>query len=358
MPTSAHVRHARIEPVFDRSVRADGGGIAAGRDVNIEGVSEAALVQLVTLAKSPEAADHAELAQRLDALLPETSRVTPQALAAFFRILGERNLPPEQLGARLETIAASYVEIQTRLRALSNDDPEVAALRREAAGLIEAGDFDAARAKLVEASERDRAAQEELEERARARRSSRAASEAELGDLAKLRLAYRDAAGHYATGRDLLRGHAGAAAAYAAMKLGDALRNLAEQMSDSTIFREAVDAYDEALFLLPNGEKCKRRFSILMRLAEALEALGETLTGISELERAALVYGQLIASLRSEDNERTAAYYRKRLARLFSKLSDRTGNTDFLERASFCLRHASPHFSRGRVHRGLRSAKV
>ncbi len=72
--------------------------------------------------------------------------------------------------------------------ALSNDDPEVATLRRKAAEHIEAGAFDVARAKLLAASERDREAQEELEEGARARRLSRTASEAELGDLARVRL--------------------------------------------------------------------------------------------------------------------------------------------------------------------------
>jgi hypothetical protein len=109
--------------------------------------------------------------------LPEGSRVTVQALTRFFEILGEANVPPLQLGAQLARIAGDYVELKTRLRSVRADDPTVAALREEAASLIEAGEFETARARLGAAVARSRDIRKEFEARARESRALEATTE-------------------------------------------------------------------------------------------------------------------------------------------------------------------------------------
>ena len=65
--------------------------------------------------------------------------------------LGERDTPlePAAVEARLRALADEYLALKARLERLSNDDPEVQALRREAAALLDRGDFPAADARLA-----------------------------------------------------------------------------------------------------------------------------------------------------------------------------------------------------------------
>jgi hypothetical protein len=76
-------------------------------------------------------------------------------VATFLQILGEAEVPPEQLEARFQEIAERHVEQDARLRALDSDDPEVAALRHHAADAHTRGEYDAADALLAEADAAD-----------------------------------------------------------------------------------------------------------------------------------------------------------------------------------------------------------
>src|SRR5215467_9135800 len=94
----------------------------------------------------------AELAKIIDNVLAhraippeflEISRafgVTDTALTTFFRILGENKVPTEDLDAKLREIATRHVNLLKQAEASSDDDPETAAIKKQAVAAIAAGD--------------------------------------------------------------------------------------------------------------------------------------------------------------------------------------------------------------------------
>ncbi len=87
----------------------------------------------------------------------------PEApLRAVLEKLGEKHVPEEEIPARLNAAADELVRLRADLARLRNDRPEFAAIRARAAGLIDLGDFDAARAVLREGREAARALREEI----------------------------------------------------------------------------------------------------------------------------------------------------------------------------------------------------
>ncbi len=84
--------------------------------------------------------------------------VTDSALASFFKILEEQQIPRGDLDSKLREIAFRYKELLLRFEAVTSDDPQVQALKKQARQAIENGDYDRADALLNQAKERDRAA--------------------------------------------------------------------------------------------------------------------------------------------------------------------------------------------------------
>src|SRR2546430_909854 len=123
--------------------------------------------------------------------------VTRSALASFFNILEQQQVPPEDLDHTLRQIAASYKELRARLQSFTSDDPAVLALKQQARDAVEAGEFARAEALLNEASAKDLEAAQQLQETAATRLLSAAASRAANGDLKRTQLAYAEAMGYY-----------------------------------------------------------------------------------------------------------------------------------------------------------------
>jgi tetratricopeptide (TPR) repeat protein len=117
-------------------------------------------------------------------------------LAAF----GKAGLPPENWAQALLDSAATLQELQARLSALSNDEPETAALLQAAAAAIEAGDFDLAEARLAEAERRDL-------DVGIARLTRAARTRFERGELAQRLARYWDAGEHFEEAARLFGDH-------------------------------------------------------------------------------------------------------------------------------------------------------
>ena len=167
-----------------------GRGIAAGRDVEIRGdvvfgIPRATFQGLLDALASEDSAQ----AGRLQALSVDL-QVNRCATASFLRILGEREVPVEQLHARLREIAERHLGLVGQLRALTTQDPEIEALRKAAADQLDAGALDAADRLLREAQQtmQRKAAQ------ASPLMADYARVEADLGRLELLRLRYEAAA--------------------------------------------------------------------------------------------------------------------------------------------------------------------
>ena len=130
--------------------------------------------------------------------------VTDAALASFFKILEEQQVPHSDLDSKLQEIAGQYKELLLRLETVQSEDPQVVRLKQEARQAIEAGDYAEAEELLNQAEARDVQAIEQLEDAARQRRISAAASNVDNAKLQEVRLRYAKAAEYWQKAAALL----------------------------------------------------------------------------------------------------------------------------------------------------------
>jgi hypothetical protein len=90
--------------------------------------------------------------------------ITEAALNQFFRDLGRKNIPPEQLDHELRDIAKNYLDLKAKLATLSSEDPEAAALTQQARQAVEAVNFPLAERLFNEASQRDEQAAQHFQQ--------------------------------------------------------------------------------------------------------------------------------------------------------------------------------------------------
>ena len=119
--------------------------------------------------------------------------LTNGQIRAAFEILGETNIPSEQLASKLVEIAKRFKELQSIAAAQPGDTPEIIALKEQVEAATKAGELDRADALLAEI---DGKAQAETQDSLAANRATTLASR---GELALGRLRYRDAAKYVAT---------------------------------------------------------------------------------------------------------------------------------------------------------------
>ena len=109
------------------------------------------VVELVRLAASAQAGDRTELFARLSGLIPASSQLRIEAIVKFFQLLGEAPVEESQLPDRFAQIAEEHRRLLEEVRSFRVNDPEVQALRRQAATALEIGDHTTASARLEEA---------------------------------------------------------------------------------------------------------------------------------------------------------------------------------------------------------------
>jgi tetratricopeptide (TPR) repeat protein len=169
------------------------------------GIPTKQAVEMMRLAASPAAGDRAELLRRLDAMIPAESRLRAEAIARFFTVLGEGDVPPKHVAERLVEIAGHYQQLRVELEVTNSADPEMRQLKAEAAEALDAGDFarteallNEAKARKLSAIERRQAAIERQQAEFDALKLSAADDAAQNGDLMVTQLRYAEAARYYA----------------------------------------------------------------------------------------------------------------------------------------------------------------
>jgi hypothetical protein len=163
---------------------AAGGDVVVGGDVTI-GMTDEEVKHLIVFARSASA-EHLQSIDDLSARLG----VTRCATENFLRILGERQVPLEELSPKLAEIASRHVELVEIARTLKGINPEVDRMKREIAIAIEDGHYERADQLLVEAVARELAVAQRMIETASQViadamlvRASAAKAEAWRGDL-------------------------------------------------------------------------------------------------------------------------------------------------------------------------------
>ena len=177
----------------------------AGRDINtIESSTGPAIAQtdkgtiIINNIQDIDPEEHRAIAKQLG--------VTEQALENVFAIIDQQQVPLKELDTKLREIAEQYKTLLSNVRVLNSDAPEVTRLQNEAEMALKAGEFARAEGLLNEASAKDIAAIQALEEQqvklqtARKQRQLSAAN----GDLKNTQLAYVEAAAYYRQAVELL----------------------------------------------------------------------------------------------------------------------------------------------------------
>src|SRR5437870_8219660 len=232
-----------------QQVSADTGGIAIGRDVIqstvVIGIAQEKVDELVRDAKRP--LEELTTQQRENiALLKEKLDLNERQVRAALGILGENDIPPERLAAKLVEIAERFKDLQATASAQPGDDPKIVSLKANAQKAIEAGQLVQADALLADV---------EMEQRHDLDRLAVNAAEtsARRGDLALTRLRYGEAAKHFANAAALVpprRANEDKRISYL-QKEASALYQQGDEVGDNDALHSAIERYHRLVHLTP-----------------------------------------------------------------------------------------------------------
>jgi len=372
-------------------VRAETGSIAIGGSVTsstvIIGIPQEKVDELVRDAKRPLEELTTQQKENI-ALLKEKLDLNVSQVRAALGILGEKDIPPERLAAKLVEIAERFKDLQTTALAQPEDSPTIVSLRAEAQKAIEAGELAKADALLADVETEQRRSLDRLAINA-------AETSARRGEIALTRLRYREAATHFANAAAVfppksayedkrlsyLRKEAAAVfqqgdefgdngALLSAIEqytrlvnleprqwartqyaLGLALLRLGERESGTARLEEAVAAHREAL-------KEWSRELLPLDWAKAQNSLGWTLfrlgeheSGTAKLEEAVAAYRE---ALKEQTHERAPldwANTQNSLGVALMRLEERESGTTKLQEAAATFREALKEWTREREPR-------
>jgi hypothetical protein len=179
-----------ITATYAQQIRAETGGIAIGGSVtgstiNIGVPPE----QLATLVR--QAADLSETQKKVIEKLEDELDLNQRQIRAALGILGENDIPPERLAAKLVEIAERFKELQGTASAQPGDSPRIVSLKAEAQKAIEAGKLGKASELLADVVAEETRSLDRLAVNA-------ADTYARLGAIALTRLRYVEAGKHFA----------------------------------------------------------------------------------------------------------------------------------------------------------------
>src|SRR4051812_10268691 len=243
------------------------GGPAIGNTIKIEGVPYAKLEDAVRDATRPlEQLSSSQ--QQVILLLQEKLDLNQRQVRAALDILGEKDIPPERLAAKLIEIAERFKALQATAAAQPGDDPKVTALKAEAQTAIRAGDLAKADELLAAVEQRQTAALDRLALNA-------AETSAQRGKLALTRLRYLEAAQHFAAAAARVpSGHEDRRLAYLEQE-ADALYQQGDEFGDNTALRSAIERWRQILALRPRERVPLDWARAQNNLGNALQRLGE-----------------------------------------------------------------------------------
>jgi hypothetical protein len=198
-------------------------------------------------------------------------------------IVGEANVPPERLGAKLLEIAAKYKDLQTAAAAQPGDDAKITALKAEAQKAIQGGELGKADDLLARV--------EKIQDEALERLALNAAQTAvQRGDVALTRLRYPDAAQRFAeAAAKAPQGHEDERWKYRNAEAG-ALYRQGDEFGDNAAALSAIERYRHLAELRPRNAFPRDWAMTQIYLGDALEMLGERESGTARLEDAVAAF--------------------------------------------------------------------
>jgi tetratricopeptide (TPR) repeat protein len=215
-------------------------------------------------------------------------------LRAFFQIIGEAQVPPEQQPARLVEIAAEVRQLRAQVAPEPGDAPEVARLKDAARAALDAGRLQKADDLLEQVEAAQDAALAQQQRDIERQQIERAATTAQRGGVALTRLRYREAAKHFATAaRRLPPGKEEQALVYLNRE-ADALYRRGNEFGDNGALVDAIARYRALLDRRPR-ERVPLDWAMTQNnLGNALWRLGERKSGTGRLEEAVVAFREAL----------------------------------------------------------------
>ncbi len=333
------------------------GNLAEGDivDSSIEivcGMSAGEFADNMRLALSPLEADKQELFRRLDVLLPESSKLQARAIRSFFKTLeplGEAEVPPERLQDRFAEIATRHLALLEEIRQFRVQDPEIQALRGEAAAALDADppDQDLARAKLEAARDLVRQKREAAAKLLADQQREEAQLVREQAGIEESRLRFAEAAHLYEEAASLLPADDSAQRWFYLMSAGLRWTDEGGDFGDNQALLEAIRVYRMARVERSRKKAPDDWATIQLLLGNALRRLGERESGTARLEQAVAAYR---AALEESTRERVPlawATTQNNLGNALTSLGRRESGTARLEQAVAAYRAALEEMTRG-----------
>jgi tetratricopeptide (TPR) repeat protein len=328
-------------------VRADTGSIAIGGSVTgstvIIGIPQEKVDQLVRDAKRP--LEELTTQQRDNiVLLKEKLDLNERQVRAALGILGENDIPPERLAAKLVEIAERFKDLQATASAQPGDDPKIAALKTDAQKAVEAGELAKADALLADVETEQRQALDRFAINA-------AETSAQRGEIALTRLRYAEAAKHFANA-------AGAFPANSAhedkritylQRQAHAFYLQGEEFGDNGALLSAIEGFKRVLEMTPR-EHAPLVWAVTQNnLGTTLSRVGERQSGTTKLEEAVVAYRETLKELTRDRVPLEWAMTQNNLGAALYLLGERDSGTAKLEEAVVAYREALKERTRERV---------
>src|SRR3954447_3581396 len=223
------------------------GGAAVGNTVRITnvvcGIPPEQLEGLIR-EKTLDLQDLSATQRQMISNLQKELDLNQRQVRAVFDILGEKDIPPERLPAKLVEIAEHFKELRATAAVQPGDDPKVAVLKTEAQNAIHAGDLARADEMLADVERIQTAALNRLALNA-------AETSAQRGRITLTRLRYLEAARHFGTAASRLpSGPKDKRLAYLSQEAG-ALYRQGLEFGDNDAARLAIERGRQILAVTP-----------------------------------------------------------------------------------------------------------
>src|SRR6516225_2948217 len=275
-----------------QQVRADTGSIAIGGSVTsstvIIGIPQEKVDELVRDAR--RSLEELTVQQRENiVLLKEKLDLNERQVRAALGILGENDIPPERLAAKLVEIAERFKSLQATASAQPGDDPKIATLKTDAQKAVEAGELTKADALLADVETEQRRAHDRFA-------INEAETAARRGDIALTRLRYAEAAKHFANAAAVFPPNS----AHEDKRIGylrreaSALYRQGSEFGDNDALRTSIERRKRLLELIPRERAPLQWARTQNNLGRALWRLGERERETAKLEEAVAAFREAL----------------------------------------------------------------
>jgi tetratricopeptide (TPR) repeat protein len=335
---------AESSAALAQQVKADSGGIAIGGSVSSSTINIGILPeQLAALIR--EANHLSETQQKLIANLEARLDLNQRQIRAALAILGETDVAPERLAAKLVEIAERFKALQASTLAQSGDNPQVAALKADVRKAIDLGDLARADALLADVETNQRHDIDRLAINVADTASRR-------GEIALTRSRYREAAKHFADAADVIsQGNA-----FREQRIGylrreaQAFYRQGDEFGDNSASRSGIDRYKRLLNVLSPEERATPELALIQNgLGIAITKLGEREGGTVHLDEAVTVFREALKELTREHAPLQWATTQNNLGNALRDIGERESGTAHLKEAVAAFRETLKEYTRERL---------